>query len=210
MNRDARIEIFLRCTHLYSNSKSLHHLARACSNDVHSDNLLVLSDTNQLILSGLQLLFSCWMEVVEHSGEARMIHFDLIIAVLLTRSWLGKTNGADLRVRKDNRGDVGVVEFCGGEMRSARWVRALHDFRVSISLCCPSLNLKSYGIGVCSERMLPKLDAESQKFNHWEQYYWEMITYTKKSIRQSATSCNGHWGQFSLASDVANGVDAFH
>ena len=114
MNRHARIEIFLRCTHLYSNSKSLHHLARACANDVHPDNLLVTSDTNQLILSGLQFLLFCWMKVVEHSGETRMIHFDLIIAILLTRSWLGKTSGANLRVSEDDRRDVGVVEFCFG------------------------------------------------------------------------------------------------
>ena len=161
MNRDAGIKIFLGCTHLNSNSKSLHHLARTCANDVHPDNLLVLSDTNQLILSGLQLLLSCRMEVVEHSGETRMIHFDLVIAVLLTRSWLGKTSGADLGVREDYSRDVGVVEFCCGEMRSARWVRGLHDFRVSISSCGPRLDVRS----MTSARMLPRVVAGLPKFN---------------------------------------------
>ena len=161
MNRDAGIEIFLFCTHLHSNSKSLHRLARTCANDVHPDNLLVLPDTNQLILSGLQLLLSCRVEVVEHGGETRMIHFDLVITVLLTRSWLGKTNGADLGVREDYCRDVGVVEFCCGEMRSARWVRALHDFRVSISSCWPRLDVRS----MSSERMLPRDVARPPKFN---------------------------------------------
>ena len=190
MNRDARIEIFLCCTHLHSNSESLHHLARACANDVHPDNLLVLSGTDQLILSGLQLLLSCWMEVVEHSGETRMIHFDLIIAVLVTRSWLGKTSGADLGVREDDRRDVGVVELCCGEMRSARWVRGLRGFGVSISSCEPRLNVRS----MSSERMLPRDVAKLPKSNQWVEKFCESITYSEKSIRQSATSCNGHWG----------------
>lgn len=56
---------------------------------------------------------------VVHGRELRLVDFNVLVAIFLTRLRLSEANGADLRVCKHDRWDAGVVEPGLGEFGTA-------------------------------------------------------------------------------------------
>lgn len=108
VNRHAAIKILLGCAHLDSNAEALQHLADAQSQNVQANHFFFRADADNLHLRRVLLLLIDREHVVEHVGEACLVHFDLVVAVTLARLGLGQADRADFWVRKDHGGDVFV------------------------------------------------------------------------------------------------------
>ena len=107
MNSNTTIKILLGSTHLNSHAKALQDLRTPLAQNMQPDNLFLLALHNQL--EARRLLIRLVHNTKKHVREAGIVHLDIVVAEFLSRFRLREADGADLRVREDDGGDVGVV-----------------------------------------------------------------------------------------------------
>lgn len=119
MDSNTAVEVGLGSAHLDSNTKTLQHLADAKTKDVQTNDLLLGAGADDLHLGGVLGLLLSGHEAVVHVGKLGVVGLDLVIAILLAGFGLSETDGADLRVRENDSGDVLVGELGGLELGGA-------------------------------------------------------------------------------------------
>lgn len=115
MYRNTVIKITLGGSHLNCNAKALQHLTRSKTNDMQADDLLLGARADELISSRALVL----KHGVIHGRELRLVHLNIFVTISLPCLRLAKTDAADLRVRKYDGGNVGVIKSRLGEFGSA-------------------------------------------------------------------------------------------
>lgn len=115
MNRHTTIKVALRRAHLHSNAKALQHLCGADTDDVQTHNALLRACADDLVRGGALVL----EHGIIHGCELRLVYSDVLIAIFLASLRLSIPDGANLRMREHDRGDVGVVEPGLGEFGAA-------------------------------------------------------------------------------------------
>src|SRR6266511_1100398 len=102
VNSNTRIEILLCRAHLQRYTKPLHHLTTAQAEDMKPHNLLLRTCADNLHLSGILSPLLGREDVVEHSGELRVVHLDILLTVLSLCLGLRETSSANFRMPEDD------------------------------------------------------------------------------------------------------------
>lgn len=116
------IKISLPGSHFDGDSKPLHHLGAPKPQNVQANNLLLRPLAHDLVLSWLDLLLFCWVEVIKHGREACVVGFHSFFPILRNSLRFSETGCANLWVREYHSRNVVVVQFCISKMRSPCWV----------------------------------------------------------------------------------------
>ena len=84
---------------------------------MHAYNLLLATLTDKLVLSRLQLLLLCRMQMIEHVRKTCVVGLDVVLAIFVDSRGLSESDGPHFGMGKDNCGDIGVVKLLG-QMRT--------------------------------------------------------------------------------------------
>lgn len=118
VNGNTAVKVGLGSSHLDSNTETLQHLATTDPHDVKTDDLLLGTSGNELVV-GRALLVRLHHGVV-HGSEAGLVYLEVLLAVLLDSLGLGQADAADFGVGENDGGNVAVVELKSRECRSAK------------------------------------------------------------------------------------------
>lgn len=101
------VEIILGGAHLESNSEALQHLITALADNVDANNLLLGASADELEGRGGLMALHGIVQARELGNIDRQVIGTILLLGLLFR----QTDSSSSRVRKDDRGDVSVVEL---------------------------------------------------------------------------------------------------